>query len=53
MDFMIHLRVDSQKQVEGWMVSREKRSVFEGAEREQLVSLGKILYYHMWRVIAK
>lgn len=55
MDFMIHLRVDSGKKVQGWLVSREKRAdntEFEGAEREQMASLGKIFYYYMWRIIA-
>jgi hypothetical protein len=52
MDFMIHLRVGER--MEGWMVSREKRAdrtVFEGAEREQLVNLGKIVYYQLWRIL--
>ena len=54
MDFMIHLRVDSKKHIQGWLVSREKRTdraVFEGAEREQMSNLGKLFYYYMWRVI--
>ncbi|KAL9552740.1 hypothetical protein MBANPS3_003625 [Mucor bainieri] len=55
MDYMIHLRLDANKQIQGWMVSREKRTdrtVFEGAEIGQMVSLGKILYYQMWKVVA-
>lgn len=55
MDYMIHLRLDSNQKIQGWMVSREKRTdrtVFEGAEIGQLVSLGKILYYQMWKVVA-
>lgn len=55
MDFMIHLRVSPDQGVGGWMVSREKRTnrtAFEAAEREQLVSLSKILYYYIWRVIS-
>jgi hypothetical protein len=55
MDFMIHLRIDSGKHIEGWLVSREKRTdktKFEGAEKEQIASLGKIFYYYMWRVIS-
>lgn len=54
MDFMIHLRIDSGKNIQGWLVSREKRTDktnFEGAEKEQMASLGKIFYYYMWRVI--
>lgn len=55
MEFMLHLRVDSGKQIQGWVVSREKRvdkTIFDGAEKEQMVSLSKIFYYYMWRIIA-
>jgi hypothetical protein len=55
MDFMIHLCIDSGENIQGWMVSREKRAdqtQFEGAEREQMISLGKIFYYYIWKVVA-
>jgi hypothetical protein len=55
MDFMIHLRIDSGENIQGWMVSREKRTnetAIEGAEHEQMISLGKIFYYYIWRVVA-
>ncbi|CEP07420.1 hypothetical protein [Parasitella parasitica] len=56
MDYMIHLQLDSNNKIQGWMVSREDRTdrtIFEGAEVGQLVSLGKILYYQMWTTVAR
>lgn len=55
MDYMIHLYIDNDQSIHGSMVSREDRTdrtKFEGAEREQMTNLAKILYYHMWRVAA-
>lgn len=55
MDFMIHLRIDSGENIQGWIVSREKRAdqtAFEGAEREQMMSLGRIFYYYIWMTTA-
>jgi hypothetical protein len=55
MDYMIHLCIESDNNIRGWMVSRENRvdkTKFEGAEREKMASLAKNFYYHMWRVAA-
>lgn len=55
MDFMIHLRVSQDNAIQGWLVTREKRTEeanVEGAEKEQVINLAKLLYYYLWRVIS-
>ncbi|KAG1473129.1 hypothetical protein G6F56_001128 [Rhizopus delemar] len=55
MDFMVHLKVSQDNTIQGWLVTREKRAngiYVEGAERDQVINLSKMLYYHLWRVIS-